>query len=184
MEHIKLQLRTWFITIYLICPAKTGLFTLILKRQLGISYPTTWPMHQKLNSATAQLDNALQLSGFVPAYLGGERESGKMGRGAENKFPSAAAVAVDFLRLPLCLKLNLVSGFTREASRKWAKAHLRTQTTVISDGLGCSAAVAGNGCMHLPMAVGERRPRDLRQLKWANSAWQPKSELWLVLSVP
>jgi len=137
---------------------------------LGISYPTTWPMHQKLNSATAQLDNALQLSGFVPAYLGGERESGKMGRGAENKFPSAAAVAVDFLRLPLCLKLNLVSGFTREASRKWAKAHLRTQTTVISDGLGCSAAVAGNGCMHLPMAVGERRPRDLRQLKWANTA--------------
>ena len=129
-------------------------------------------MHQKLNSAMAQQDNVHQLSGFVQlddAYLGGERAGGKVGRGSENKVPFVAAVSVDFRGHPRYLKLNLVSGFTREAISKWAKAHLSPQTTVISDGLGCFAAAADGGCKHVPVVVGTRRPRDLPQFKWVNT---------------
>jgi len=172
MEHTKLPLRTWFLAIYLISQAKTGLSALALKRQLGVSYPTAWLMHQKLNSAMAQQDNVHQLSGFVQlddAYLGGERAGGKVGRGSENKVPFVAAVSVDFLGHPRYLKLNLVSGFTREAISKWARAHLSPQTTVISDGLGCFAAVADGGCRHVPVVVGARRPRDPPQFKWVNT---------------
>ena len=40
MAHTKLPLTTWFLAIYLISQAKTGLSALALKRQLGVSYPT------------------------------------------------------------------------------------------------------------------------------------------------
>ena len=54
MEHTKLPLSTWFLAIYLISQAKTGLSALALKRQLGVSYPTAWLLHQKINRAMAQ----------------------------------------------------------------------------------------------------------------------------------
>ena len=38
----KLALAIWFQAIYIIRQAKTGLFALALKRQLGLSYLTSW----------------------------------------------------------------------------------------------------------------------------------------------
>ena len=40
MEHTKLPLTTWFLAIYILSQAKTGLSALALKRQIGVSYPT------------------------------------------------------------------------------------------------------------------------------------------------
>jgi len=116
----------------------------------------------------ATQDNTHQLSGVVQfddAYLGGERACGKAGRGSENKVPFVAAVSVDHRGHPRYLKLNLVSGFTREAISKWAKANLTPQTTVLSDGLGYFAAVTDVGCVHMPVVVGALKPRDLPQFK-------------------
>lgn len=48
MEHTKLPLTTWFLAIY---QANTDLSSLALKRQFGVSYPTAWLMHQKINQA-------------------------------------------------------------------------------------------------------------------------------------
>jgi hypothetical protein len=45
----KLPLATWFLAIYLLSQAKTGLSALALKRQIGVSYPTAWLMHHKPN---------------------------------------------------------------------------------------------------------------------------------------
>ena len=120
----------------------------------------------------ATQDNTHQLSGVVQfddAYLGGERACGKAGRGSENKVPFVAAVSVDHRGHPRYLKLNLVSGFTREAISKWAKANLTPQTTVLSDGLGYFAAVTDAGCAHVPVVVGALKPRDLPQFKWVNT---------------
>ncbi len=39
MAHTKLPLTTWFLAIYLISQAKTGLSALALKRQLGVKLP-------------------------------------------------------------------------------------------------------------------------------------------------
>ena len=127
MEHTKLPLTTWFLSIYLISQAKTGLSALALKRQLGVSYPTAWLLHQRINCAMAQQDSTHRLGGTVQlddAYLGGERAGGKAGRGSENKVPFVAAVSVDGSGHPLYVKLNLVSGFKSQAIAHWAKVNL------------------------------------------------------------
>ncbi len=38
-QGTRLQLTTWFLAIYLVSQAKTGLSALALKRKLGVSYP-------------------------------------------------------------------------------------------------------------------------------------------------
>ena len=172
MEHTKLPLTTWFLAIYLISQAKTGLSALALKRQLGVSYPTAWLLHQKINRAMAGRESCHRLEGAVQvddAYLGGERVGGKPGRGSENKVPFVAAVSLDDKDRPRFLKLSMVSGFTSEAIGKWAKACLAPGCVVTSDGLGCFAAVTTAGCEHKPVVVGERKPRDLPQFQWVNT---------------
>ena len=172
MEHTKLPLTTWFLAIYLLSQAKTGLSALALKRQIGVSYPTAWLLHQKLNSAMAKQDSIQRLSGKVQlddAYLGGERAGGKPGRGSENKVPFVAAVSLNKHGHPMYLKLNLVRGFTRDSISKWAQASLDPAARVISDGLSCFAAIVDAGCLHQPIVVGALKPRDLPQFKWVNT---------------
>ena len=172
MEHTKLPLTTWFLAIYLISQAKTGLSALALKRQLGVSYPTAWLLHQRINSAMAQQDGIAPLGGVVQlddAYLGGERSGGKPGRGSENKVPFVAAVSVDAKGHPKFLKLSLVSAFSNQAIANWAKDSLMPGSLVVSDGLACFAAVADAGCVHTPKVVGGLKPRDLPDFKWVNT---------------
>jgi transposase-like protein len=172
MEHTKLPLTTWFLAIYLISQAKTGLSALALKRHLGVSYPSAWLLHHKINRAMAQQDSSHRLTGVVQlddAYLGGERAGGKAGRGSENKVPFVAAVSLNDQGRPMHLKLTLVSGFTSKAIGSWAEANLAPGTLVTSDGLACFAAVADAGCIHVPMVVGDLKPRDLPEFKWVNT---------------
>jgi hypothetical protein len=172
MEHSKLPLTTWFLAIYLISQAKTGLSALALKRQVGVSYPTAWLLHHKINRAMAARESCHRLEGAVQvddAYLGGERTGGKPGRGSENKVPFVAAVSLDEKRRPRFLKLSMVSGFTSDAISEWAKACLTPGSAVISDGLACFAAVTNAGCTHQPVVVGDRKPRELPQFLWVNT---------------
>jgi hypothetical protein len=95
MQGTKLPLVTWFLAIYLLSQAKTGLSALALKRQLGVSYRTAWALQHKLMQAMTEREECYVLSGTVQlddAYLGGERTGGKAGRGSENKVPFVAAV--------------------------------------------------------------------------------------------
>ena len=74
MEHSKLPLTTWFLAIHLISQAKTGISALALKCDLGVSYPTAWLLHQKINRAMAGQEAAYLLDSTVQlddAYLGG-----------------------------------------------------------------------------------------------------------------
>lgn len=83
--------------------------------------------------------------------------------------PFVAAVSLNRAGHPLYLKLALVSGFTSEAIGKWAKASLAPGTCVMSDGLGCFAAVTDAKCLHVPTVVGALKPRDLPNFKWINT---------------
>lgn len=168
----KLPLTRWFLAIYLLSQAKTGLAALDLKRQVGVSYPTAWLMHHKIMTAMAQHDAMHRLSGTVQiddAYLGGERAGGKPGRGSENKVPFVAAVSLNELGNPVYAKMTRVPGFTSEAIAKWARSSLAPGADVLSDGLGCFAAVTDAGCSHRVEVVGQRKPRDLPQFKWVNT---------------
>ena len=126
-QGTKLPLATWFLAIYLISQAKTGLSALALRRQLGVSYPTAWLIHHKLMLVMADREERYLLEGKVQvddAYLGGERTGGKVGRGSENKVPFIAAVSLTDEDRPLRVRLTSVSGFTSEAVSAWAKANM------------------------------------------------------------
>ena len=171
LDSTKLPLRTWFLAIFLIGQAKTGLSALALMRQLGTSYRTAWLIHHKLMSTMAQRDGDQPLSGLVQmddAYLGGERP-GVGGRGSPNKVPIIAAVSTDDAGRPMRVKLGLPAGFTREAIAKWARVNLTPGCDVRSDGLACFAGVIDAGCAHSYIVVGSRKPRELPQFNWVNT---------------
>jgi hypothetical protein len=105
----------------------------------------------------------------LDAYLGGEHAGGKPGRGSENKVPFVAAVSLNWLGNPVYAKLTPVPGFTSSAISTWAQSNLAPGTHVLSDGLGCFAAVIDAGCTHRVEVVGQRKPRELPQFKWVNT---------------
>lgn len=168
----KLPLTTWFLAIFLISQAKTGLSALELKRHIGVSYPTAWLMHHKIMTAMAGREAQHRLRGTVQvddAYLGGERTGGKPGRGSENKVAFVAAVSLNAEGNPLYTKMTPLPGFTSDAISKWARSNLAPGADVLSDGLACFAAVTDAGCTHHVEIVGQRKPRDLPQFKWVNT---------------
>jgi transposase-like protein len=172
LQGTKLPLTTWFLAMYLLSQAKTGLSALALKRQLGVSYPTAWLLHHKLMQVMAAREQRYVLEGKVhldDAYLGGERTGGKAGRGSENKVPFVAAVSLTEDNHPLRAKLTPVAGFTLQAIAAWAKAHLAPHSQVFSDGLACFAAVTEAGCTHHPTVVAGRKPRQVPEFRWINT---------------
>jgi len=171
-QGTKLRLTVWFLALYLISQAKTGLSALALKRHLGVSYPTAWLIQHKLMQAMAEREQRYVLEGPVQvddAYLGGERSGGKVGRGSENKIPFVAAVSLSDDGHPLRTKLTPVPGFSLQAIAQWAKTSLAPGCIVFSDGLACFAAVTQAGCTHQPTVVAGRKPRDLPEFQWINT---------------
>jgi len=168
----KLPLVTWFLAIYLVSQAKTGISALSLKRHLGVSYPTAWLVHHKLMQAMTEREARYTLSGKVQvddAYLGGERVGGKVGRGSENKVPFVAAVSLTDEGHPMRIKLSLVSGFKLKAIAQWARESLAAGSIVYSDGLACFNAVTQAGCTHHSTVVAGRKPKNVPELQWINT---------------
>lgn len=171
-QSTHLALTIWFLAIYLVSQAKTGLSALALKRQLGVSYPTAWLIQHKLMQAMGERDAQYTLGGHVQVddvYLGGELAGGKAGRGSENKVPFVAAVSLNPGGHPVYVKMVPVPGFTRKAIADWAKTDLSPGCLVISDGLACFAGVTDAGCQHQPVIVGARKPKDLPEFNWINT---------------
>lgn len=167
-----LALTLWFLALYLVSQAKTGLSALALKRHLGVSYPTAWLIQHKLMQTMAERDAQYTLCGEVlvdDAYLGGERVGGKAGRGSENKVPLVAAVSLTPEGHPLYTKMIPVSGFTCAALTDWAKAALAPGSQVISDGLGCFTGVTAAGCDHQAIIIGLRKPKEVPEFGWVNT---------------
>jgi len=70
---------------------------------------------------------------------------------------------------PLRAKRTPVEGFTPKAIEQWARASLAPGATVLSDGLACFGAVTAAGCVHRPVVVGERKPKDMPEFEWINT---------------
>jgi hypothetical protein len=171
-QSTKLPLTLWFLAIYFISQAKTGLSALALKRLLGVSYPTALLIQHKLMQAMVEREAHYTLSGHIQvddAYLGGELSGGKAGRGSENKIPFVAALSLDEDGHPFRIKLTTVTGFTNKAISDWAKTNLTPDCAVLSDGLACFAAVTEAGCQHQAIIVGNRKPKDLPEFLWLNT---------------
>ena len=171
-QGTRLPLTTWFLALYLISQAKTGLSALALKRQLGVSYPTAWRIHHKLMQSMLEREALYTLQGAVQAddaYLGGENPGGKAGRGSENKVPFVAAVSVDARGRPVYARFTAIKGFTSTAIEGWARSTLDTECQVLTDGLPCFNGIADAGRSHAVIVAGGRKPRDLPQFGWVNT---------------
>jgi hypothetical protein len=171
LDSTKLPLRVWFLAIYLLGQAKTGLSALALMRHLGVSYRTAWLVHHKVMRVMAEADAQLPLEDSVvvdDAYLGGEHP-GTGGRGSPNKVPFVAAVQVNAQGMPMYAKVAPVPAFTSQAITDWARTALMPGTNVLSDGLSCFGGVIDAGCAHTSIVVGRRKPRELPRFKWINT---------------
>jgi transposase-like protein len=172
MEATKLPLTKWFQAFYFVGEAKTGISSLSLMRMLGVNYRTAWLVHNKIMQAMSEREEAYVLRGRVQiddAYLGGERNGGKAGRGSENKVPIVAAVSLDDAGHPIHIKVAKVKTFSFAAIADWAQEALARGCEVISDGLACFRAVTEVGCMHQPVIVNGRHPKDLPDFRWINT---------------
>jgi len=171
MESTKLPLTIWFLAFYLIGQAKTSISSLQLSRQLGVAYNTAWMLHSKILRAMSERDECYVLQGKVQmddAYFGGERPGGKAGRGSENKVPIVAAISLNAAGHPIHAKISPVTGFTSEAIADWARQHLSSSCSVLSDRLACFRSVVAAGCSHTAVVTGGRHPNDLPQFRWIN----------------
>lgn len=73
MEQTHLPLPTWFAAIWLIGTSSKGVSSMVVSRQLGISYKTAWFLTHRIR---AMLDDGDQLGGIVEVdetYVGGKR---------------------------------------------------------------------------------------------------------------
>ena len=96
-QDTKLPLTTGFAAIYHLTQSKGGISSIELGRRLGVRQQTAWLMKHKLMRAMAAREAAKpKLEGRVEiddAYLGGERQGGKRGRGDHGRAQAAAAAA-------------------------------------------------------------------------------------------
>jgi hypothetical protein len=127
MEATKLPLTKWFQAFYLVGDAKRGISSLSLKRKLVVNYRSAWSLNNKIMQGMSEREESYVLQGKVQlddAYLGGELNGGKAGRGPENKGPIVAAVSLDDAGQPIHVKVSKVATFSFTAIVDWAQAAL------------------------------------------------------------
>jgi hypothetical protein len=106
---------------YLLSQTKNNVSMLELRRLLGISYPAAWRMKHKLMQVMFEREHSTRLSGRVEvddAYLGGELQGGKAGRGSKNKVLFIVAVQANNQNNPM----YVVSPELRPSAKKKSKS--------------------------------------------------------------
>jgi transposase-like protein len=169
----KLPLRVWFRAMYHLTQSKGGISSLELGRRLGVTQTTAWKIKHKLMQVMMERDAGTRLAGRIEiddAYIGGERNGGRRGRGAAGKTPIVAAVETTLEGKPVRIKLRRVKGFRRKELETLARRNFDPASTVVSDGLRCFAGVGDAGCTHQPIVTGSGRKAALTPaFKWVNT---------------
>jgi hypothetical protein len=121
-DNTKFPLTHCVHALYVLNQTKNNVSALELIRHLGVCYRTALRMKHKLMQAMTHRDAARQLNGFVQmddAYLGGERNGGKRGRGSENKRSFVVSLATEAAGHPQMAIAELVEGITKAAPTQW-----------------------------------------------------------------
>ena len=149
-ENTKLPLTVWFLAMHLLTQAKNNVAGLELSRHLGVCYRTAWLIKHKLMEVMRQREEGRQLTGRIEmddAYLGGERNGGKAGRGSENKVSFVAAVQTTETGRPQ-LACFSKRAFTKESLSEFMSTSIALPATVVSDGLNCFTVAQELGMVH------------------------------------
>ena len=169
----KLDLTVWFRAMYLLTQSKQGISRLELSRRLGVSYNTAWKIHHKLAQVMMERERSKPLEGRVEvddAYLGGERNGGKRGRGSPGKLPIVAAVETTTDGKPVRVKTRRVKRFSKKHIEALAGRIVKRGSKVVTDGLGCFRGFAAAGCEHQAIVTGSgRKSARHPAFKWVNT---------------
>jgi transposase-like protein len=173
-EKTKLPLTTWFMALHLLTSTKTNMSALELKRHLGVRYRTAWRLKHKVMQAMMEREESRQLSGFVQlddAYLGGELNGGKAGRGSQNKQAFVIAVSTDeTLEHPTYAVIEPVRGFDNASLKDWGERRLAKGAEVYSDGLQCFRQLAVQDHAHTVLVTGGGRvATEVKGARWVNT---------------
>lgn len=172
-EGTKLPLRTWMLAIHLLTATKTNLAALELMRHLGVNYKTAWRVKHKVMQAMAEREESRRLNGFVQlddAYLGGERNGGKPGRGSENKQAFVIAVQTnEDHQHPSFAVIEPVRSFDNASLEDWIARRLAPECEVYSDGLACFRRLEDAGHAHTTLVTGGgRAATEVPGARWVN----------------
>ena len=172
-EGSRLPLTTWFLAMHLLTASKTNLSALALKRHLGVCYDTAWKLKHKIMQVMTEREAPRQLRGFVQiddAYLGGELNGGKPGRGSENKQAFVVAVSTDeTLEHPTFAVIEPVRSFDNASLKDWSTRRLAPGAEVFSDGLGCFRRVVEGDHAHTVLETeGGRAATEVKGARWVN----------------
>ena len=172
-EDTKLPLRTWMLAMHLLTSTKTNLAALELMRHLGVNYKTAWRLKHKVMQAMTEREDSRKLQGFVQlddAYLGGERNGGKPGRGSENKQAFVIAVQTDeHLERPTFAVIEPVRSFDNASLNDWITRRLAPECEVYSDGLACFRRLEDAGHAHTTLDTGGgRAATEVAGARWVN----------------
>ena len=173
LEATKLPLHTWMLAIHLLTATKTNMAALELMRHLGVNYKAAWRIKHKVMQAMAEREAPRQLSGFVQiddAYLGGERNGGKPGRGSENKQAFVIAVETnEELEHPRFAVIEPVRTFDNVAITDWSQRRLAPEAEAFTDGLGAFRRFVDTGHAHTVIQTeGRRAATEVRGARWVN----------------
>ncbi len=149
-ERTHLSLTIWYLAIYLISEAKTGISSLDLHRKLGVNHKTAWLMHHKIMHAMDTSEKSSPISGRIEmddAYLGGTLKGGSRGRGSENKQPFIAAVSTSNDNHPLRVKLAPIASFSSSDIEDWTSSYVASGSKIVTDGLNGFVGVEKT-CIH------------------------------------
>lgn len=158
---------------YPLASTKTNLAALERMRHLGVNDKTAWRIKHKVMQAMTGREETRGLNGFVPigdAYLGGERNGGKPGRGSENKQPFLVAVATnESLERPTFAVIEPVRTFDNLTVGDWVARRLAPGAEAYTDGLACFRRIADAGHAHTPLETdGGRTATEVRGACWVN----------------
>ncbi len=171
-ERTHLPLTIWYLAIYLLSEAKTGISALDLHRKLGVNYKTAWLIHQKIMHSMSLAEKDILLSGRIEmddAYLGGKFKGGSRGRGSENKQSFVVAVSTDKNNHPLRIKLDPINSFSSVDIEKWTNNHIAAGSHIVTDALNCFVGVEKTCSHEIHVSLYMSEEEKEIHFKWINT---------------
>jgi transposase len=145
-ENSRTSLQLWFYAIYLFTTTRSGVSAKELERQLGVTYKCAWRMGHEIRKHMGFVDGNPILSGDVEVdetYIGGHKEGGKRGRGADGK-----TILFGMLDRDSDVRVQVVPNVKRDTLQPIIAAHVEQSATIHSDELRSYNGLDKQGYMH------------------------------------
>ena len=169
LHKTRVDLKKWFLAIYLMSQTKKTISAAELSRQLGIAPQTAWTMRRKITEAMARREGDM-ITGVVEMdeSLVGGVSKGKRGRGAAGKTPVAVMAGVSpgggLIRVHM-QALGGVSGLSLEGA---AQDHIAPGADIVTDGLLAYRDLPSLGYRHRFEVIGSSRVDAATTLPWVH----------------